>query len=387
MTRLACLLLLLGCGDVSAAPDAGDRSPSADASALDAAHRDGARLDAAFAGDAGDEPAPGPIETMEDLFHAIPERLCAAFERCWFDGDSFAQFLGAASCQDKQRSTLFDLTAPSYRRSIRAGRVMFDAVAAQACLDSIPTLACADFDPLFSHDPCPDAFRGLVPDGDACAGDGECGASSYCEAASCGGMGVCRPRVAAGEACSFTTDVCARGTGCVGGVCTHHGLDLGATCEPLGGGNCRGLLACWSRTCVDPSVVGTREATLGEPCTYLGPDECEPGLVCVPPERTTLAGTCQEGDAPAGDPCVIDAQCDHDALCSESRCEQLRPAGAFCGDDIFACTWGTTCLGLGPDCTPTYHNGQACTSDINCFSRRCVAGRCEAPDRDLCLRL
>ena len=149
------------------------------------------------------------------------------------------------------------------------------------CTDQCAGVAC---------DPCQACQGGAcvpLPDGAACAGDGN----------------------------PCTTDAC------LGGACLHAALSDGATCDD--GDACTHGDACVSGACVS-----------GAPVTCAPPAECQTGGACDP-----ATGSCRYDTAPDWGACPDDGNACTDDVCLGATCRHnARVDGAPCTADAFGCT-------------------------------------------------
>jgi predicted esterase len=114
--------------------------------------------------------------------------------------------------------------------------------------------------------------------------------------------------------------------------------------------------------------------SVGEACSAAEP--CRIGLICDADDECAPAG-----ETPAGEACVIGAECD-DGQCIEHVCEAAGPGaeGEQCASDA-QCAAGLRCsvVGLGLVCAPegTGDWGAACSTSADCFAGLvCWSGAC-----------
>lgn len=144
--------------------------------------------------------------------------------------------------------------------------------------------------------------------------DGPCGVDADCEGGlACGAALRCKPRAAAGEACTRVP--------CAAGLVCNHATRI-ATCRPPGAS--------------------------GDPCADAA--ECEPGLRC---NRASTPATCLL-PARAGEPCWVEGDCEGGLLCNhrESPPACVERGGAALGEE---CGWHGDCRA-----------GLACGADGKC---------------------
>jgi hypothetical protein len=354
------------------ASDAG-RDASADASASDAlvtdAGRDAWALDATDAFvpvDADRDAGPELHPVVEEFLGSLATATCDLYDRCGLDLGFAMSFFDAADCQDLIGSLYADQIAPGYRALIDAGTASYDSVAAQACLDGLPSTTCDGAAAALSD--CTAVFHGLVADGASCAADAECSPSSYCDdPVGCGNVGVCRPRAALGASCASDSG-CARDAFCGAGVCTSY-ADVGDACSSTL--RCRFGLECWSGTCGDPLSIAP--ADVGGACALDEGMRCASGLVCASdtstcePSGLALGASCHPATT---DPCVASAYCGAGNVC------QLRAAvGESCPGSV-RCAFDSHC-GAGSICVPISRVGGPCSSASDCRSDVCTAMICQ----------
>ena len=231
---------------------------------------------------------------------------------------------------------------PTMQVDVAAGRVMFDAQAARACIDGFKGLrSCTQLDiaPVFEQlqDTCAAVFSGTVPPGGACFFDEECTGRDRCSR-SCTTPGCCEgtcvptpPPYPAGGDCSQMPQEwsCAAGTSCVtdpqtqARICAPF-LAPGASCR-LVAGECPAPYLCRTVPPGDQSVC-TPPVERGQSCGGVGDvffcndlrDNCNvEGSTCT--AAIPVGGAC-----PAGG-------CVGYASCVGSTCVAQGGPGAGCG--------------------------------------------------------
>lgn len=308
------------------------------------------------------------------------------------------------------------------------GRAVYDAAAAEACVEGVGALPCTEqWMPTgivrAPHDQvpaCAAALDGTVPIGGTCYTHYDCagiGVSSFCEFADDGCSGQCVARPTVGAACSPQGSLaqrCGRGMFCAPDTMTcQPRIADGAACT--GHGECRVGHGCFDNLCGPPpaTVVSGAACTanfqcpefdqpLGEVCTGEGTEEppyhCQPRIAEGQTCNLDNSSRCQLGtvcrDAGAGPVCVAvpddGESCATTGFCNgfltghwcddASTCQPPGAAGEACGaPGPFAtnCQPGLACVaGL---CEPLRAAGASCDSDSVCESGSCAAdGRCAA---------
>lgn len=164
----------------------------------------------------------------------------------------FFTFTTEAECKQTYGALFAGLTQ-MYQTSIDAGKIVYNASSAGACLDAVSALSCPQFatDEDTLNDRCPNPFEGQVANDMPCASDEEC-QSTYCEGDRQGNTptnGVCKAIPAQGQMC--TDFVCAQGSYCDSGTCAPAQAD-GAECfdgEECMSGGCNGAMDSTPGTC------------------------------------------------------------------------------------------------------------------------------------------
>ncbi len=345
-----------------------DAATPPDALVTDAGH-DASRPDASDAFvpvDANHDTGPDLHPDLVEFLGALAPATCDLYDRCGVDLSFSISFLDAADCQDLIESAYTDQAAPGYRALIEAGRVSYDSVAAQTCLDQVASVTCAEAQGIMRD--CAAVFQGLVADGATCAADAECGPSSYCDDPfDCGNVGVCRPRAALGASC-VSDSGCAGDAYCGNGVCRSY-VEVGGACaSPL---RCRFGLECWSGTCGDPLTIPP--ADVGGACALDEGMRCVSGLVCA-----SDTGTCQPGGLALGASChpATPDACVASAYCGAGNVCRMRAAvGESCAGGV-RCVVDSHC-GLGTTCLAISRIGGPCTDASDCRSDLCTAMVCQ----------
>jgi hypothetical protein len=258
---------------------------------------------------------------------------------------------------------------PTFELLVASGRVTFDGVAAQACLDAIAATPCDQTQEAARvlPDACSRYLVGTGAMGSACEQNAEC-ESGMCALADCQ-------------------------QACCSGTCTADQAPAGSG-DPCITRPCEPDLACSQNT---GTCVALGE--MGDVCML--PSDCDFGLSCV-------ADECQPLPA-VGQPC-LDGQCaDVGAVCSESStCVMVGLPGAACATNVdcsqFTECNGTTCIALPtlgqpcddgcsdgsycniPDgsgtgtCTALGSDGTSCTISSQCANGLCDgSGACSSP--------
>lgn len=342
-------------------------------------------------GDGGDEPSDGgPDGGMHSTL--TPSQLCSRLRAEadeWFCAqpsiDDCDAILDAASerCQ-----VVVD--------AVEAGRLAFDADAAQACLDDLTTSQLGD---AFSsrYLPCEEVFIGRIEPGEDCFFDygfvaNECVPSAYCsQGSAC--PGTCKPYRTKGQSCG-SDGPCAPELACK----RDCQPPCDGTCEPRPGagedceatqGLCQSGLICDATTdpysCLDPLPNG-EACTRPYQCASFWCDDGE----CAP--RPTAQ-------------CEDRSDCDDDELCDRSSgvgmCEPARGEGEAC-DDAPDCQDGLQCLfnwsggdskcvaSAGEDgdpclpwgCEPDHYCADE-SGELTCRPVRGMGETCEEPSNEL----
>jgi hypothetical protein len=164
-----------------------------------------------------------------------------------------------------------------------------------------------------------------LPDGQACAQNGQC-ASGFCV------DGLC-----CASACSGTCQACsAAATGGKDGICApvKAGADPRDACKPTDmascgdDGTCDGAGACrkWaaSTTCGAASCAGGQ---------YTPARTCDGKGTCAPANAVSCAPYVCGGDGRCRTSCVAKADCAGDSVCIAGACSGKRALGQTCGGD------------------------------------------------------
>ena len=244
--------------------------------------------------------------------------------------------------------------------AIADGTVIYDAEAAQACVDAIRGQGCSF--PGFQDrpDPCDDVFTGTVATGGACIIDVEC---------------------ANGGSCAPTDVNCDPDVSCCAGTC--QGMDtplvaIGGVCE---GGDCVANAFCKFPAGANSGTCTAAITTAGTACDEL--DACANPMVCDLDFATGMGGTCV---TPAGS----NQACDPGGLiaCGDLR-DYCDPASMKCTRRVDvggACPTGVRCVGfatcVNAVCLADPKLGEACVVDgaQDCLgSLSCINGTCQLP--------
>ena len=225
---------------------------------------------------------------------------------------------------------------------VNEGKIVYNGVAAAACMEEIRSLSCK-----LSEQPtsyllaCAKAFRGTL------TGDATCDVGEECESAicmptssktgTCGG--TCAPnRVPVGGDCSGAAAICADSAACIQSKCAPA-VPLGQPCDRLGNvtGSCLYPLICASSSGI-AGWICTNRAAEGEACN--GPATCDSEMdYCDPVSNTCVAKIA------VGSPCPSDLGCVDYAACVGNTCVARRIAGEACdaSDPRLPCLGSLVC--------------------------------------------
>jgi hypothetical protein len=265
--------------------------------------------------------------TAQNFCDEIAEVACNNLYQCCAEGE-IEDFLGVseprteAQCREDVKR-LCDRRSGTLNDSITAGRVTFDAMRMNECLNSIvaPADACSSVvSELPWKEACMDSsWVGTVATGGACffahdcagAPDSFCAPNQKCAAKPVAGFpcgtgcasqfyclnGVCQAKLTEGAPCTSTTQ-CATNLFC----------DLDATPMPIctaklpGGSTCHSNAGCISSSCIPGQCMGTslncyRDTDCASRCA-------DDNSICTTSAQCAT-GTCSVG----GNSCLSDAYC------------------------------------------------------------------------------
>ena len=235
--------------------------------------------------------------------------------------------------------------------AVDAGRVIFDATRAGACLAR--TTVCGS-----TYDACTGVFRGTGAENSSCATSPECTPGLYCDLnTSC--PGICRPQQSAGAtvstllACSTPPfDLLADG-----GVYCEAFVGLGDQCRDSAGPRCQFGLNCSQGVCVATHALGGSCSTQ---------DDCSVGLRCSGGVCTSFGST--------GETCSS-SSCKFGLACRNGACGTPPTLGQSCRAD-YRCSLGLRCDGTADSCVSA-EVGAACREYYDCRSGlSCQNGKC-----------
>jgi hypothetical protein len=260
-----------------------------------------------------------------------------------------------------ERSLTFNL-AEALGPHITAGRVVYDATAAAACIAGIRAGSCYFYDPAPpSPTICRKVFQGTAGADEPCAIDSQC-RSGVCDPSSPCGAYQCCP----GTCLSFPESKVVG----LGEACTSESENL--TCGD--GTVCKLTLDGQYRfTCV--TRVG-----LGESCDEL---PCQRELFCMP--STTGPATCvhypRRGEACSDALGICAFRNDY---CDKStfKCVALQSDGAPCESDSTCARTSYCDVATTQTCQPKSPPGGACLSNRQCMAFvDCIGGKCTTEPR------
>lgn len=287
---------------------------------------------------------------IADFPDAFLEAHCSYEVRCGL-------FQSADACRAFYQARTVD--SPNPEAAQAAGKLRFDAGAAQACLDAYKQASCdATLQTADTFAVCTTITTGTVAQGGSCGFNDEC-ESNNCQHASCPDAcctGTCQPAAplpGVGQPCTL---VCADGAYCGMDSLCHANLPEGAACN------------------------GARDV-----CAYglyCAGDTASTNGACRPLPHTGEA--CEEGCAMSGDVCISTCapvgfagascttySCAPGFACTNALCAALPALGQPCLDECAGEAWcnaGT--------CVARLANGASCSRGDLCSSHYCGGGTC-----------
>lgn len=265
---------------------------------------------------------------------AFASALCAKTAACFGDTTMRVLYGNVDTCAARQRQQL-ELDVKGQGSTVTDG-------AARTCIDKINAASCENI--LVGVLPSECNFKGTLPDGAACTGNGQCSSGS-CFVADQGSCGKCGAPVPLDGDCSQGR--CEQGLDCnTDKKCKRPGA-AGVACDEAT--PCGPSLSCVNRTCT---------ASLGEgaPCTVgdlmAVPCDLTKGLICQRPGDIGVDGTCGRVDfARSGEACPLSGNPRRFVLCENGECSGLQDGtcqgwladGAPCGEDTAGCQQPARC--------------------------------------------
>jgi hypothetical protein len=330
---------------------------------------------------------PVPIEALPTV---LAGAACSKLEACYADlSDVVDALLGG--CRARVEGSVTNATLPRVQMAIAMGTVVYDEMAAGACIGALSSASCSTIASGSLESMCAEAFQGTVALGGMCNIDEECEGDAFCQfGGSC--PGTCTATGAAGADCSGD-DQCAAGLQCNAGSCAApagHGAACGG---PSGGADCAGGDFCVGESstsagiCRSPGEIFT--VAEGGTCDVKGFVLCRTGLSCTAMASAGGAPVfvCRPGVGAGAacsvgfpDPCPDDQFCDADISAGElaGMCRALPTAGQACARGVFTrCAEGFICN--SGTCARVQPNGGPCTMSDECFSSTCDGTVCTAP--------
>lgn len=337
------------------------------------------------------------VITAKDFPSAYAEAVCQPQAIC----------RGAAAYLEQQcEQGAAALYGDDLAKAIAKGASVFNATAAQTCLDGLHARGCDRTRPEVDQ-ACEQAVTGNVAPGAACSWIFEC-AQGRCDP---GAPGACPAKCGtvsgAGQSCADAPCDLRQGLRCINNVCsTLKGVDDKCSsdsdcqaglycdgfskCSTLTGEQavCNGFDQCAAGLFCDLGAEGglcRKQFTQGQPCTAASADAiafaCAPGQVCKGftfAKTGATAGACAAlGQVGAG--CAVSAQitgCADGLVCNGGVCQEKPVSGsctstASCKDGVAFCNAGNQCQLLLAD-------GGTCQSSDQCQSSFCdpSSGKC-----------
>jgi hypothetical protein len=324
------------------------------------------------------------VPTLADYQRVAVDVFCNFYGRCGLFSKS--------SCKTTFNTILASgMSAYSLEEAQSAGRLKYDPVAAQSCIDALSTATCdlAGLT-LLTSTFCRNIIQGQVAPGGLCKADPECAGGHCMQARNDSGCpGTCVAFVPRGTACNTTNAMCGPDDYCNTGtnVCTALGA-VGAACmstlncQP--GLGCRAVTAGSMPSCQQP-------ASEGAACTGSGSYQCAAGLHCE-------SNTCKRKTGP-GTACTSSTSCLDELTCVRSgasgTCQPVADinqscATAGCASDAVCDAATQTCQergAVGSDCGPGMSCGlfTYCNSSMKCAAKIPYGGACSPAETSSCL--
>jgi hypothetical protein len=324
---------------------------------------------------------------MAELPGAYATALCDAYAACY--GNLYAVFRPGEECKRNLTVQLEEELA-TLPDAVESGRLAYDGVAAQQCVDEIASGGCETLDQRASAT-CQAALVGTATEDQACELSEECEAGLYCKIGeTC--PGACTPLEAAGRACSSDSQ-CKSGLKCgATGLCVAP-AKAGDPCnqgEPdcSAGYVCLGEDAASSKPGECVAADGAFSGKAGETCSFT--KLCASDLSCeILSAAMPLMGKCaaqkQSGEAchpSLPDACPVDEYCKIDDNLFDGKCTARPAANMECAKGLGGgpvCAAYTRCD--NNLCRPIANAGEGCTKNETCYSGRCENGACVAGSR------
>lgn len=329
---------------------------------------------------------------LADAPAKLAAAYCSLYAKCY--GSLWSVFEPGEDCVTRTEKQIEDGSFSKLQGEVDAGKVIYHADKAQACLDAVAARSC---DQLLQRDmpACDATVEGTVDTGGACTIDADCKGQAYCKSgATC--PGKCAPLESAGGdcqsdeqcqdglACDTTTKKCvkpaAKGQACKGGT--------EPDCAPplicLGNNDSKGQTG----VCMDWHNVLVSKA--GQSCDPLNFKWCENAVPCVVQSvgtGGTLVASCGQKVAAGAackasvpDQCPTGQYCKLGAQSISGTCTPLPTSGQPCaGSSTDQCAAYLRCDPATTTCKPLQRLGEACTGDMFCYSGHCASGGCAPP--------
>lgn len=335
-----------------------------------------------FSGAGGEGSGSGlPLAELPTEYAAA---LCKAYTTC--NGDLYAIFLPGEDCATNISAQLAEELA-TLPHAVDAGRIAYDPVKAQACIDEIAAGDCATLSQRASAT-CQAALSGSVPEDGDCELNEECQKDLYCKIGdAC--PGTCSPLEAAGRACSADGQ-CMSGLKCgatglcvapaeAGGACNQGEPDCTAGYVCLGDNADQGTPG----ECV--AIEDAFAGETGDACSLTR--LCKTELSCEIEAVSPIAGTCVEHvAADAACQVAVPDECPTNQYCklginplADGACTVRPAAGEPCAQGLGG---ATLCAAYarcdGGVCRELAAAGEGCSASATCYSGRCENGACVA---------
>jgi hypothetical protein len=325
---------------------------------------------------------PSPVANAMGMCEGLSATMGERVASC--RGGIFSGLSGSVTAATMVYENL--LNCPGFLEAQKSGRLTYDAVKGQACLDALAAMSCGQLDAMNGlPDPCAGALVGNVPVGEACFLQSglECasGACSFSGANSCLTGGTCDATAGLGEDC--TSLPCKNGLRCLAGLCEADLVSVVGV-----GGDCgdNNVSVCDDTSWCDGSsmrCVARKAATVA--CGETG--ECQAGLRCLGAPGAMVC----EAPLALGATCVAgEAKCAPDTYCGAAgKCVGFPTVGGDCtpvvGETVL-CLDAWCPLQADPSssvaCQPPQAAGEFCSYNLE--EAGCAAGyTCIPFDRDI----
>jgi hypothetical protein len=324
---------------------------------------------------------------------ASPSDFQNGLQVAYCDNSVLCGFVSAAqkaACEQAVPGNLMMYPASyDYGAAVTGGRLKYDPVAAQACIDAWKKAGCSSDQQNVAAAACRNVYTPLVSVGGTCFAYAEC-IGGYCKNSQQQGcMGICTAWLAKGDTCDPNNDICDPKVGYCDGTSTKciEYTHVGGNCDNT---TCDAMTFCLADPTPGDAGMGDGAATppatcrapgkVGDICQvfFYGDDTCSPELFCDDTVTPNVCATQHDSGAACGSfaACKDGLDCvglgfdQMTGMTILGKCGPYLDIGATCDPSVSesGCAFDTTCDMTAKKCALRGLPASDCSADFYCVT-------------------